>query len=53
MEWNALTITLVIIVTPFALYIVARISSAAVFRTWWEIKQEFSKHLNKKEDDNK
>lgn len=39
--------TIIIVCTPFLLYIIFRIMSSAVFRSWFEMKKE---HENKKKE---
>jgi len=44
--WIALAIILMIIIMPFIIYVVARIGSLGIFRSFFEIKNHFN-NLNK------
>lgn len=43
-------IVLASILSPFILYIFARIITSAVFRSWWEAKHEFENHKHNKQN---
>ena len=38
------------ILSPFILYLLARIVTSAVFRSWWEAKHEFESQKRRKDE---